>query len=138
VWNVFQTYTPTAAANQLAGKFIDVTDQTALVAVPGNKQVIQFTIFPSSNWQGSPVTITETIGDVAIDPVAGNSFIFAGTSIYGFNNPTSKIKSVISEADGIFPLQLFSVYGNDCVLGFPNDANNLYNLSGAIYLGAIL
>jgi hypothetical protein len=135
VWSVFQSYSPPAAANQMAGRSIDVTDQFALVTVPGNKVTIQFTIFPSSSWQGSFATITEPIGDVAIDPVTDRCFIYAGNSIYDFVSPTTKLKSVITEASGSFSLQLFSVYGSDCVLGFPNDANNNYNLSGAAYLG---
>jgi FG-GAP repeat len=137
-WSIFQSYSPPAAVNQMAGKSIDVTDQFALVAVPGNKVVIQFTIFPSSSWQGSFATITEPIGDVAIDPVTERCFIYAGNSIYDFVNPVVKLKSVISETTGAFPLQIFSVYGNDCVIGFPNDANNNFNLSGAAYLGIIL
>ncbi len=132
-WSQFQTYTPISESGQGIGSSVDVTDAYAMYAVKGKKTAKYNNIPPSGLWSGFEYpAFPEAVNGVAIDPVTQDPFVFYGNTVASINGfVIKKINSGV-----IQPLpQLFSLYGNDYIIGLFTEPSIAGALNGAFYIG---
>jgi hypothetical protein len=137
VWNQFQTVTQPGSTDLRLGAYVDCSDNTALFAYQGSGQVYANAIPASGTWFGYTYPPFPGVKGVAIDPVSGWSYVYAGNDIHEHTDHDSKRKTIAGNTSTFQSLRPFAIYGEQYAVGLPGTEGLGGSLVGAVYFGKL-